>query len=222
MNRQPTNTSARWPTRPRCRSAVCFFPVSGCILPQADGGGLASLALEKARALWSLTPLLQAGGSDGGTVAPPDFAATPPAETTEPYDSVEGYLAAAADRAAPAIAPESAPFFLTVRSRAPELTVFETPRISLWPVSVFSANRTPFDIAALEAAHRVPLKQGRPATTCNPFRDTTLIPLRLSFSRGILILRGAPERTPLLVSPAGARESIDGQCDRISAFEVWK
>ena len=38
-----------------------------------------------------------------------------------------------------------AKFFLTANSRSPETTLFNTPRISIWPVDANSANRTPFD-----------------------------------------------------------------------------
>ena len=39
-------------------------------------------------------------------------------------------------------------FFLTANSRAPEVTLFGTPRISLWPVSTNTGLRTPFDTLA--------------------------------------------------------------------------
>jgi uncharacterized protein (TIGR02600 family) len=36
-------------------------------------------------------------------------------------------------------------FFITAVSRAPDVTLFNTPRLSMWPVSTAAANRTPYD-----------------------------------------------------------------------------
>lgn len=106
-------------------------------------------------AIYSLTPRIAWGGSRGGTYPVPsyDFAYNPPKSFLDanprpapvildsdrmyatsdefwfrPDRSVNGVIDSVADL-------NGRLFFLTASSRAPETTLFETPRISLWPIT---------------------------------------------------------------------------------------
>ena len=54
-------------------------------------------------------------------------------------------------------------FFLTANSRAPEVTLFGTPRISLWPVSSVATARTTFDTLAAFCSSIGPASTAMPA-----------------------------------------------------------
>lgn len=83
-------------------------------------------------------------GSKQGTVIP---SATPSPKNERLYSSVGEMLydPARADTALDRQQLETAKFFLTTQSRAPELTLFGTPRMSIWPVdqSITSNSASP-------------------------------------------------------------------------------
>jgi len=98
--------------------------------------------------LLALTPRYRFGGSEDGTV----IATGPVApKTTRLYNSVGELLFAVDESGNRSTGPlseqeiESARFFLTAHSRAPETTLFGTPRVSVWPVHDDSAKRTATD-----------------------------------------------------------------------------
>lgn len=109
-----------------------------------------NLTKEQRDAIYSLIPRVNGGGSDAGTVVAP---ARVPMDTDRLYASVDEMMFAAnrsLQAAAAGITPEKidrARFFLTTSSRAPEVTLFNTPRVSLWPLDAGTtpAFRTPFD-----------------------------------------------------------------------------
>lgn len=89
--------------------------------------------------IYSIVPRLNGGGSDGGT----KFSSTPvPLDADRLYASVDELLYAATNRNPNTVAGnnidptaiERARFFLTASSRAPEVTLFSTPRVSIWPI----------------------------------------------------------------------------------------
>lgn len=88
-------------------------------------------------AIYEIVPKVVGGGSDAGTVLAPG-ALTPDADRL--YASVDELIfdgnrdaqAAAAGLTAKKL--EAARFFLTASSRAPEVTLFNTPRVAVWPV----------------------------------------------------------------------------------------
>jgi hypothetical protein len=109
----------------------------------------------------SLTPRLVWGGSQGGTLAPRTTAAAPVIDLRNAprkalYTTVDEYLFSGnysgsnrlANNAGSTLSKndlESAKFFITANSRAPEVNLYNLPRIACWPVDVntsLSANRT--------------------------------------------------------------------------------
>ncbi|SDT89124.1 Verru_Chthon cassette protein A [Verrucomicrobium sp. GAS474] len=108
-----------------------------------------SLAADTAT-LYSWTPRIVGGGSNGGTQAP-----TAPLvpDTDRLYATVDDFAFAATSRKAqPKLTPsqlEKTRFFLTTSSRAPELNLFGLPRISIWPVHAALATNptTPYATA---------------------------------------------------------------------------
>jgi type II secretory pathway pseudopilin PulG len=98
--------------------------------------------------LLDLTPRYRFGGSEDGTK---DATQSVAAKTERLYSAV-GELLFDQSRAkrGPAFnlserQLESARFFLTAHSRSPEVTLFGTPRVSMWPVHTDSTKRTPTD-----------------------------------------------------------------------------
>lgn len=133
----------RYPGHPATTSlAPIFFANSATSTPD--------LTQAQREAIYSLIPRVNGGGSLGGsTVA--TAAITPDSDRL--YASVDE-LVFAADRSAQAVDAgatrdkiEQARFFLTTHSRAPELTLFNTPRVSMWPLDSNATNnyRTAFD-----------------------------------------------------------------------------
>ena len=89
----------------------------------------------------AIGPRISAGGSAGGTVN--TLGPTIPlAKNERLYAAVDELAFANSNRAlAASLTPQEvsrSKFFLTASSRAPDLTLFGTPRISLWPVSTFN------------------------------------------------------------------------------------
>jgi uncharacterized protein (TIGR02600 family) len=104
--------------------------------------------------LLSLSPRYRFGGSEDATRI---ATAGVPAKTDRLYSSVGELLygqnreeqrepaGAVSKFSLSAQQLESARFFLTAHSRAPETTLFGTPRVSMWPVHTDSSRRTPTD-----------------------------------------------------------------------------
>jgi uncharacterized protein (TIGR02600 family) len=125
-------------------------------LPEFAPGGVVSTA--SAEALHALSPRYYPGGSTEGTVASTTsstaLGATP--KTNRLYASVDELLfdpppTAAGTRTASSYLNktqvETAKFFLTAHSRAPELNLFGEPRVAMWPLSTIndSNHRTATD-----------------------------------------------------------------------------
>lgn len=88
--------------------------------------------------LYAITPRYQNLGSQGGTVLATSM--VPDSKSDRLYPSV-GELLLKEDRGAQGLSRqqiESAQFFLTARSRAPEINLFGQPRISIWPIHTAS------------------------------------------------------------------------------------
>ncbi len=126
-------------------------------VPRLSGATTAALPPDIAEGLWSLAPVL-AGSlentSHGGRVVPPNLASPLPfpftpdrtARLASPHDLVwqpESPAGSSSPRVMDPLFvqhPEAATrlargqFFLTAASSAPEITLFGTPRISVWPI----------------------------------------------------------------------------------------
>ncbi len=96
--------------------------------------------------IYDIVPRVIGGGSSGGT-ASPSGALVPDSDRL--YASVDE-LAFNADRGSNSLTQkqlEEARFFLTASSRAPEVTLFNTPRVAIWPIDANTTDeyRTAFD-----------------------------------------------------------------------------
>ena len=137
--------------------------------------------------IYKIVPRLGTGGTLGGTrqiprgisQSDPAYAAvkiTPDADRL--YANVDEFLFA--PPAVPGARPENpnvagstlpkfkeqlkrSRFFLTANSRSPEVTLFGTPRISLWPVNTGTTLRTTFDTLAAFCASVGPDSPAKPA-----------------------------------------------------------
>ncbi|WP_081892560.1 Verru_Chthon cassette protein A [Verrucomicrobium sp. BvORR106] len=101
-----------------------------------------------------IAPRLQTGGSKGGTVWAPGKVLL---DTDRLYASVDELIynpdrttQAGMDKAVVKPLLERSRFFLTAHSRAPEVTLFNTPRVSIWPIhdltnTAAAKYRSPFD-----------------------------------------------------------------------------
>jgi uncharacterized protein (TIGR02600 family) len=121
-----TGEFQRYPGHPATTSLAKVFP---------------SLSSEQ---LLSLAPRFNYGGSRDGTVIP---ASRVPPKTERKLPTI-GEMAFQESRDRSILSDqeiESARFFLTAHSRAPEINLFGTPRVSVWPVSTESAKRTATD-----------------------------------------------------------------------------
>ena len=101
------------------------------------------LTIPQQDALYSIAPRIVAGGSKSGTlVAPgpltPDSARLYASVDELLFDPVRNAQLAGAGITSDRL--EYARFFLTASSRAPEITLFNTPRISMWPLDVQTSN----------------------------------------------------------------------------------
>ncbi|SDU05989.1 Verru_Chthon cassette protein A [Verrucomicrobium sp. GAS474] len=125
---------------------------------------------------YPVTPRVAAGGSKGGTVAPSASLST---RTSRLYATPEDLMfqpslsggtratnaallqGKAAAQWAPAALARSR-FFVTAVSRAPDVNLFNLPRVSIWPVTLNASGTptvTPFDVrAAFAATMRTDLK----------------------------------------------------------------
>jgi hypothetical protein len=100
--------------------------------------------------IYNLIPRVVGGGSEGGTVQVSTASAPLTPDSDRLYASVDelmfqagGNRAANAGLTKPQL--DEARFFLTANSRAPEVTLFNTPRVAIWPIDATPANRTVFD-----------------------------------------------------------------------------
>lgn len=151
-----TGEYQRYPGHPAQTSlSTVLFPYEG----REFGGRLdPEKDLEKYKALWKIAPGIGTGGSVGGTEKTKDVVGDPiPAvpEEYHLYTAPEEILFSNDLRGGkrlvhPQITPEkleTAKFFLTARSRAPEVTMLGYPRMSMWPMFNERGSRTPFDNA---------------------------------------------------------------------------
>lgn len=137
---QPVNHEyQRYPGHPATTYLSAVFPS----LTRADIG--------------TIIPRIAAGGSEGGTKNTfsgnsTTVAALPFSDGAPLYASVDElrYIRSTSARSASLFTPsqiEWSKFFLTANSRAPEVNLFNKPRISLWPQGVNTTTRTAFDKA---------------------------------------------------------------------------
>ena len=140
--------------------------------------------LTERQILETVTPRYQWGGSEQGTVDTFKMTAALNNGTVADkplYSSVEETLFAAS-RSARSANPslnrkdvEAGRFFLTSSSRAPELNLFDLPRVAIWPEAATASARTPFDevIAFSSTIGGLPyfFQRGNPL---NPAGDTAL------------------------------------------------
>jgi uncharacterized protein (TIGR02600 family) len=128
----------RYPGHPAMTSlAPVFFATSNTTT--------GNLTTAQRNALYLVTPRIVGGGSNAGT----DIATgalTPDSDRL--YASVDELLFTAnrtTQNSSTAITANSVrqrAFFLTASSRAPEVTIFNTPRVSMWPIHKLSTNGT--------------------------------------------------------------------------------
>jgi len=115
-----------------------------------------SLSTAQKEALYTLLPRVEPGGSIGGTVAVNLLAKTVTPDRDRLFANVDELLFEpnrhdfVGDTKLSALKFDTdrlrrARFFLTANSRAPEINLYGKPRISMWPESSTTANRTPFD-----------------------------------------------------------------------------
>lgn len=102
--------------------------------------------------LFSLTPRLQAGGSDGGNVNSSAAAVLSPkqdrlyASIDELFYNAKRNVGGTSNLGALTVRDlDMKRFFLTAHSRAPELNLFGQPRVTIWPISDVAANRSVLD-----------------------------------------------------------------------------
>ncbi len=132
------NEFQRYPGHPATTSlAPVLFATSSTQTPV--------LTVAQRDAIYAITPRVVGGGSEGGTRV-----ATGPLqpESDRLYASVDELIFAVDRQPQPAAAGltrdklESARFFLTASSEAPETTLFNTPRVAMWPIfDGLAANR---------------------------------------------------------------------------------
>jgi uncharacterized protein (TIGR02600 family) len=128
----------RYPGHPAMTSlAPVFFATSNTTT--------GNLTTAQRNALYLVTPRIVGGGSNAGT-AIATGALTPDSDRL--YASVDELLFTAnrtTQNSSTAITANSVrqrAFFLTASSRAPEVTIFNTPRVSMWPIHKLSTNGT--------------------------------------------------------------------------------
>lgn len=146
QNQPVRNEFQRYPGHPSMTSlAPVFFARSATFTPE--------LSAEQREALYEITPRIVGGGSRAGTVSTSTTIAsgelTP--DTDRLFGSVDELIFSAQRGAQPGEVEltrsviETRRFFLTAHSRAPETTLFNTPRVSVWPLDSNPAFRTPLD-----------------------------------------------------------------------------
>ncbi|MDX6765326.1 MAG: Verru_Chthon cassette protein A [Candidatus Methylacidiphilales bacterium] len=146
-NNQPVkNEFQRYPGHPAMTSlAPVFFATNSTSTPD--------LTEPEREAIYQITPRIVGGGSKAGTVPTSSTLASGELNPDEDrlYSSVDELIFAANRSSQPTDVNisradiETRRFFLTANSRAPETTLFNTPRIAVWPLDTLPANRTPVD-----------------------------------------------------------------------------
>jgi uncharacterized protein (TIGR02600 family) len=141
------NEFQRYPGHPATTSlAPVFFANSATSTPD--------LTLEQREALYEITPRVVGGGSMGGSVVVPVGTDPLPVGTDRLYATVGEFLYSTDRPAANSLSSkvitdemlERARFFLTANNRAPETTLFNTPRVAVWPThATDDTRRTAFD-----------------------------------------------------------------------------
>ncbi len=118
--------------------------------------------IQRRENIFGLIPRINAGGSKGGTVSSDPNTATAPvsADTDRLYASVDELAFSGAFTGTNRISNISTTsarsglstdtiqklnFFLTANSRTPEVTLFNTPRMTIWPVDADPAKRSIFE-----------------------------------------------------------------------------
>jgi len=143
---QPGNKEyQRYPGHPFMNAlSPVFFP------NPPDFKQAAVVTLDQKKAIYDLVPrVATTGGSNGGTtqVDAGIKALTPDRDRI--YANVDEFLLTAPNRTPNTLLTasqlRSARFFLTANSRAPEVNLFNLPRVSIWPEPSVAANRTAFD-----------------------------------------------------------------------------
>jgi len=146
------NEFQRYPGHPAMTSLSVIFP--------ALAGQSASAYNES---VYGIIPRLATGGSKSGTSQVTTATTTPIPNSNHLYDSVDEFLfnaaatnprgvnvnpANATSTASPSTTPftesaiEKVRFFLTANSRAPEVNMFNKPRIALWPLQANTVTNT--------------------------------------------------------------------------------
>ncbi|PTY06083.1 hypothetical protein DB346_01570 [Verrucomicrobia bacterium LW23] len=141
------NEFQRYPGHP---ATVSLSAVFGNLLtdgPSQNGG------LTYPENVYALTPRTISGGSLHGTVQVTGLTAPLPLKTDRLYPTVDEFMfrknrafnatLLSGDAALDQVKVEQAKFFLTATSRSPDVSVFNRPRISMWPVSALG-DRLPF------------------------------------------------------------------------------
>lgn len=149
-----TGEYQRYPGHPAMTSlSPVLFPNEG----KGKGGRLdPEEDLDKFETLWKIAPGISTGAKEEtGTamIAPVQEALTPDPARYHLYTSSDEVLfsgsvmGAKRETQSPNLATrlQRGRFFLTARSRAPEITVGSHPRMLMWPVAVQRSERTPFD-----------------------------------------------------------------------------
>ncbi|MEI6533958.1 MAG: Verru_Chthon cassette protein A, partial [Verrucomicrobiaceae bacterium] len=144
----------RYPGHP---ATTCLSPIFGSLLPVTFPYPIAATSVDavKLDPYYALTPRVGlanaggSGGSKGGSFASQSLAAMT-VDSDRLYASVDELIFASTrtQNASGKITKDELDkrrFFLTASSSAPETTLFNTPRISIWPVHVSPAKCTVFD-----------------------------------------------------------------------------
>ena len=128
-------------------ATTSLSPVLGSVLPRPDT--INTTTATDFESYYQLTPRTNIGGSRSGTQI---VRAPIPIKNDRLYPSVDDFLFAARisdgrTRNTP-LTPDlirKSKFFLSAHSIAPETTLFNTPRMAIWPVWENAANRTAYD-----------------------------------------------------------------------------
>lgn len=143
-NQPVKNEFQRYPGHPAMTSlAPVFFATSATSTPE--------LYASEREALYEITPRIVGGGSQGGTIRATESSRELQPDSDRLFSSVDELIFSATRGDQPRgleltrQAIEARRFFLTAHSRAPETTLFNTPRVSIWPLDANPTNRTPLD-----------------------------------------------------------------------------
>ncbi|RYD76227.1 MAG: Verru_Chthon cassette protein A, partial [Verrucomicrobiaceae bacterium] len=147
-----------WQRYPGHPATTSLSPIFGRVFPIVPPVLTAATSV-RLNPYYELAPRIVTGGSRGGTVIP---TAPLTADRDRLYASIDELMFStklAGESRIPNTATgnspepnlitrevlEKAKFFITANSSAPETTLFNTPRISVWPVNVSDSRRTGYD-----------------------------------------------------------------------------